>query len=80
MQSTAGSFLVARTSQDAFSALTAVCTHEGCTITNVSGTTFICPCHGSQYSTSGAVLKSPATRSLTTFATQFANGTLTITT
>lgn len=80
VQSTAGSFLVARTSQDAFSALTAVCTHEGCTITNVSGTTFICPCHGSQYSTSGAVLKSPATRSLTTFATQFANGTLTITT
>ena len=78
VQSTSGNFLVARTSQDAFSALTAVCTHEGCTITNVSGATFICPCHGSQFSTSGAVVKSPATRSLATFATQFADSTLTI--
>jgi nitrite reductase/ring-hydroxylating ferredoxin subunit len=53
-----GSYLVARTAQDAFSALTAVCTHESCTITNVSGTTFVCPCHGSQFSPSGAVVKS----------------------
>jgi nitrite reductase/ring-hydroxylating ferredoxin subunit len=49
----------ARISQEAFSALTATCTHEGCTITNVSGQTFICPCHGSQFSTSGSVVKSP---------------------
>src|SRR5437868_11061523 len=33
VQSSAGNFLVARTAQDTFSALTAVCTHEGCTIT-----------------------------------------------
>ena len=80
VQSSLGSFLVARISQDAFSALTAVCTHEGCTITNVSGQTYICPCHGSEYNTSGSVLKSPATRPLTTYATAFAGTTLTITT
>lgn len=80
VQSTLGNFLVARISQEAFSALTAVCTHEGCTITNVSGTTFICPCHGSQFSTSGSVVKSPATRPLTSYATAFAGSTLTITT
>lgn len=79
VQSTLGSFLVTRISDQAFSALSAVCTHEGCVITNVSGTTFICPCHGSQFSTSGSVLRSPATRPLATFATGFANGTLTIT-
>jgi cytochrome b6-f complex iron-sulfur subunit len=80
VQSGLGSFLVTRISQDAFSALTAVCTHEGCTITNVSGQTFICPCHGSQFSTSGSVVKSPATRPLSTFATSFAGTTLAITT
>ena len=80
VQSTLGNFLVARISQEAFAALTAVCTHEGCTITNVSGTTFICPCHGSQFSTSGSVVKSPATRPLTSYATAFAGNTLTITT
>jgi cytochrome b6-f complex iron-sulfur subunit len=80
VQSSLGSFLVARISQEAFSALTAVCTHEGCTITNVSGTTFVCPCHGSQFNTSGSVVKSPATRPLTSYATAFAGTTLTITT
>jgi cytochrome b6-f complex iron-sulfur subunit len=79
VQTTSGNFLVARISQEAFSALTAVCTHEGCTVSNVSGTTFICPCHGSQFSTSGSVVKSPASRPLTSFATQFAGNTLTIT-
>ncbi len=80
VQSSIGNFLVARISEQAFSALTAVCTHEGCTVSNVSGTTFICPCHGSRFSTSGAVLQSPATRALTVFATAFASETLTITT
>jgi cytochrome b6-f complex iron-sulfur subunit len=80
VQSGLGSFLVARISQESFSALTAICTHEGCTITNVSGTTFICPCHGSQFSTSGSVVKSPATRALSTYATSFSGNTLTITT
>ena len=79
VQTTSGAFLVARISQEAFSALTAVCTHEGCTVTNVSGATFICPCHGSQYSTGGAVVQGPATRSLTPFGTQFSGNTLTIT-
>lgn len=79
VQTNVANCLVARISQDAFSALTAVCTHQSCTITNVSGTTFICPCHGSQFSTSGSVVKSPATSALTTYATTFADGTLTIT-
>lgn len=78
VQSTLGSFLVARISDAGFTAMTAVCTHDGCTITNVSGSTFICPCHGSQFNTNGGVVKSPATRALTVYATAFANGTLTI--
>jgi cytochrome b6-f complex iron-sulfur subunit len=78
VQSSAGNFLVAHTAQDTFSALTAICTHEGCTISGYESSTYTCPCHGSQFSTSGGVLRGPAGRSLQSFATSFANGTLTI--
>jgi cytochrome b6-f complex iron-sulfur subunit len=73
------SFLVARTGQNTFTALTAVCTHEQCTVSTFQNQTFECPCHGSQYSTSGSVVRGPATRSLTQFPTNFANNVLTIT-
>lgn len=75
----AGSFLVTRTGQDTFNALTAVCTHEQCIITGFASGTFVCPCHGSQYNTSGRVQAGPATQSLRQFGTQFTNNVLTIT-
>lgn len=78
VQTSAGDLLVARTGPEAFTALTAVCTHEACQITGSAGSTFVCPCHGSRYSTRGAVLNGPATRPLREFPTQFANGVLTI--
>lgn len=73
------SFLVFRTGPDAFNVMTAVCTHEQCIVTGFSSGTFVCPCHGSQYTTSGQVKAGPATRSLRTFNTQFTNNVLTIT-
>jgi cytochrome b6-f complex iron-sulfur subunit len=72
-----GNFLVSRAG-DQFTALTAVCTHEGCVVSNFGNNTFECPCHGSQYTTSGSVVRGPATRSLAQFQTSFANGVLTI--
>jgi cytochrome b6-f complex iron-sulfur subunit len=78
VQSTAGNFLVARTAQSAFSALTAVCTHQGCTVNGFDNQIFVCPCHGSRYNTSGAVVAGPATRALQQFATEFSNNVLTI--
>ena len=74
----AGNFLVARTAQDTFTALTAVCTHEGCTITKYQSPTYGCPCHGSEFSTTGAVKNGPASSPLRQFSTQFANSVLTI--
>ena len=79
VSSAAGNLLVARTAADTFTALTATCTHEGCTITGFSGQSYVCPCHGSQFSTSGGVLNGPASRSLRQYQTQFAGGVLTIT-
>jgi cytochrome b6-f complex iron-sulfur subunit len=74
------SFLVAHTGANTFTALTAVCTHEQCTVSTFQTQMYECPCHGSQYSTTGSVLRGPATRSLTQFTTAFSNNVLTITT
>jgi len=79
VQSSAGNVLVFRTAQDTFAAVTAVCTHEGCTVTGVSGSIYVCPCHGSEFSASGGVVKGPATLPLRTFTTRFSGNVLTIT-
>ena len=73
------SVLVTQTGQGAYSAFTAICTHEQCVITGFQSGAFVCPCHGSQYTTSGAVQQGPATRALQRFTTQFTNNVLTIT-
>ena len=77
-QTSAGNFLLARTTQDAILAFTATCTHEACTITRFDSGAFACPCHGSRFSTAGAVLNGPASRALRQFATQFAANVLTV--
>jgi Rieske Fe-S protein len=44
-----------------FAAFTAVCTHQGCTVSTVSDGTINCPCHGSKFSiTNGSVVGGPA--------------------
>lgn len=78
VQTSAGNFLLARTAQDAIAAFTATCTHEACTVTRFDGGAFACPCHGSRFSTAGAVLNGPASRALRQFATQLAADVLTV--
>jgi nitrite reductase/ring-hydroxylating ferredoxin subunit len=73
-----GAFLVAQVSQGTINAMTAVCTHEGCTINEFGNSVFQCECHGSQFSTSGAVVRGPATQPLRRFNTTFAANVLTI--
>jgi Rieske Fe-S protein len=72
--------LVTRTSAATAIAVTAICTHESCTITGMADQRFVCPCHGSRYTTEGTVVNGPATRSLRSFATQLVGTTLTINT
>jgi len=74
-----GSLLVAHTAQSSFVAVTAICTHQGCEITGYSNQTYTCACHGSQFDTSGQVVRGPAQTALRSYATAFSNNQLTIT-
>ena len=57
-----------KTSEDSYVASLLKCTHRGCEL-NVGGGIYSCPCHGSEFSTSGKVLEGPADQDLKTFKT-----------
>ncbi|MCH0563471.1 MULTISPECIES: Rieske 2Fe-2S domain-containing protein [unclassified Streptomyces] len=54
--------VVTQPEPDVFRAFTAVCTHQGCTVTEISDGAIHCPCHGSTFAVEdGTVLGGPAT-------------------
>jgi cytochrome b6-f complex iron-sulfur subunit len=60
-----GPVAVIRTGDTTATALSAVCTHSGCTVEIQSGTPpLYCPCHGSEFNISGVVVRGPARTSL----------------
>jgi cytochrome b6-f complex iron-sulfur subunit len=69
---------VMRTSGTELLALSGVCTHAGCTVDWDGSTQFNCPCHGSQFSSTGAVLRGPAGTALRKFTTTLSGDVLTI--
>jgi Rieske Fe-S protein len=78
VEAIAGLFLSARTRANTFTAIDAVCTHEGCTINGAAGATYVCLCHGSRYSRNGQVLAGPARASLRQYSSTLANDVVTI--
>jgi Rieske Fe-S protein len=69
---------VIRTSANAFSAFSRICTHQQC-LTAVQNNRFECPCHGSVFSNTGAVINGPAASPLLKLnVTVNGDGTLTI--
>lgn len=48
-----------------FRVFSAICTHQGCTVSHVEDRKIVCPCHSSRYRiTNGAVVSGPAPRPL----------------
>ena len=76
--SSAGDFLVTRTGTTTFIVLTAQCTHQACVVSDSTQQTFVCPCHGSEFDTSGRVIVGPASAPLRQLPSLFANNVLTI--
>ena len=61
--------IVIRSGNITFNALSATCTHGGCTVGyNAKGIIIVCPCHGGTYNpTTGAVLAGPPPSALTKY-------------
>ena len=57
--------VVTQPTEGEFKAFTAVCTHQGCTVTMIKDGTISCPCHGSLYAIEdGSVVGGPAPAAL----------------
>jgi Rieske Fe-S protein len=53
--------VVTQPSKGDFKAFSAICTHQGCLVAQVTDKKIVCPCHGSEYSiTDGSVIRGPA--------------------
>jgi len=72
--------IVARVAENTVVTLSAICTHQGCTVALGTGADRLrCPCHGSEFSLAGQVISSPAVRPLGSYPTVFDGETVVIT-
>ncbi|HEX7691566.1 MAG TPA: Rieske 2Fe-2S domain-containing protein [Sediminibacterium sp.] len=72
--------LAAGNTPASFTAVQVACTHEGTSINfNAAQNKFICPNHGSTFSTSGSVTLGPATTNLKSYNISISGNTMTVT-
>jgi cytochrome b6-f complex iron-sulfur subunit len=64
--------------RDRVSVIWRVCTHGACDVEYAGGDRVECPCHGSQFSLDGEVLRGPATRPLRRYEARLEGDTLLI--
>lgn len=74
-----GALIIFRTGTDKYMALARKCTHQGCDVTYSHANGNVpCPCHGSVFTTSGAVTNGPALSNLKSYSVVKNGDTLTI--
>ncbi|MEV5172835.1 Rieske (2Fe-2S) protein [Streptomyces flaveolus] len=67
--------VVSRAEDGTLKAYSTICTHAGCPINKLQGTTLICPCHGSEFdAVTGKVVQAPATEPLPELSVKAAQG------
>ena len=69
-----------RTGANSFAAFSLICPHNGCKV-GITGSSFVCPCHGARFASSGAWTGGQPTSNLASLATSYdaTTGVLTIT-
>ena len=67
--------VLTRETGDKVHCFTAVCTHQGCLVSDVADGRITCPCHGSVYdANTGAVVAGPAPAALSAVPVSVVNG------
>ncbi|MBU4213780.1 MAG: Rieske (2Fe-2S) protein [Actinobacteria bacterium] len=67
--------LLVQATEGTVTAVSAVCTHQGCTVAAGTGT-LTCPCHGSVFALDGSVTNGPASTPLPSVDVHVSNGTV----
>ena len=69
-----------RTGASTFAAFSLICPHYGCTV-GINGSSFLCPCHGAQFASTGRWIGGQPTNNLTSLNSSYnaTTGVLTIT-
>ncbi len=71
--------MVIRASSTQVLALSAICTHSGCSMNYLAGQHLLdCPCHGSQFDEQGRVVQGPARQSLKVYTATLTGTMITI--
>lgn len=70
--------VVTQPQQGTFAGLSAICPHQGCTVSQVTDGQIVCPCHNSRFSLDGAVVDGPAQRPLDPRQVTVADGSITL--
>ena len=71
--------IIINTGNGTYSALSSICTHQGCNVEyNSTADNIQCPCHGSEFTISGSVIRGPATRPLQKFPVSVTGNILTV--
>lgn len=59
-----------RTGASTFAAFSLICPHFGCTV-GINGSSFLCPCHGARFASSGTWTGGQPTSNLTSLSTSY---------
>ena len=72
------SLVVTQPTEGEYVGLSAICTHQSCTVRGVAAGEIECGCHGSRFDLTGQVVKGPATKPLPAMAIKIVDGEITI--